>query len=170
MGRLKDNVLEQILSAITAMIKFMLEMDIAVTQKVSALLMIQTNQHFVNQLPLRRLKDNVLEQILSATMAMIKFMLEMDNAVTQKVSALLKIQTNQHFVSQPPMLRLKDNVLEQILSATTALIKFMLEMDNAVTQEVSALLTIQMNLHFVNQPPMLRLKDNVMEQILSATT
>merc|ERR1711902_383151 len=114
--------------------------------------------------------DNVLEQILSAITAMIKFMLEMDIAVTQKVSALLKIQTNQHFVNQPPMLRLKDNVLEQILSATTALIKFMLEMDNAVTQEVSALLKIQMNLHFVNQPPMLRLKDNVMEQILSATT
>merc|ERR1719422_856489 len=101
------------------------------------------NQHFVNQPPLLRLKDNVLEQILSATMAMIKFMLEMDIAVTQKVSALLKIQTNQHFANQPPLLRLKDNVLEQILSATMALIKFMLEMDIAVTQKVSALLKIQ---------------------------
>ena len=45
---------------------------------------------------------------------MIKFMLEMDIAVTQKVSALLKIQTNQHFANQPPLLRLKDNVLEQV--------------------------------------------------------
>merc|ERR1712029_11288 len=126
-------------------------MDNAVTQEVSALLKIQTNQHFVNQPPLRRLKDNVLEQILSAIMAMIKFMLEMDNAVTQEVSALLKIQMNLHFVNQPPMLRLKDNVMEQILSATMAMIKFMLEMDNAVTQEVSALLKIQMNQHFVNQ-------------------
>merc|ERR1712213_113730 len=137
----------------------MLEMDIAVTQKVSALLKIQTNQHFANQPPLLRLKDNVLEQILSATMAMIKFMLEMDIAVTQKVSALLKIQTNQHFVNQPPMLRLKDNVLEQILSATTALIKFMLEMDNAVTLEVSALLIIQMDQHFVNQHPFTNLSN-----------
>merc|ERR1719384_2769692 len=123
-------------------------MDIAVTQKVSALLKIQMNQHFVNQPPLLRLKDNVLEQILSATMAMIKFMLEMDIAVTQKVSALLKIQTNQHFANQPPLLRLKDNVLEQILSATMAMIKFMLEMDIAVTQKVSALLKIQTNQHF----------------------
>merc|ERR1712029_618137 len=144
-------------------------MDNAATQEVSALLKIQTNQRFVNQPPLLRLKDNVLEQILSATMAMIKFMLEMDNAVTQEVSALLKIQTNQHFVNQPLMLRLKDNVMEQILSATMAMIKFMLEMDNAVTREVSALLKIQMNQHFVSQPPLLRLKDNVMEQILSAT-
>merc|ERR1711884_903334 len=128
-------------------------MDNAVNQMMSALLKIQMNLHFVNQPPVLRLKDNVMEQILSATMAMIKFMLEMDNAVTQEVSALLKIQTNQHFVSQPPLLRLKDNVMEQILSATMAMIKSMLEMDNAVTQEVSALLKIQMSQHFVNQHP-----------------
>ena len=36
---------------------------------------------------------------------MIKFMLEVDLAVTQIVSAMLKIQMNQHFVRKPPLQR-----------------------------------------------------------------
>ena len=44
---------------------------------------------------------------------MIKFMLEVDLAVTQIVSAMLKIQMNQHFVRKPPQL-MKNNVLEQV--------------------------------------------------------
>merc|ERR1712018_83745 len=159
---LKNNVWEQILSAIMAMIKFMSEVDLAVTPIVSAMLKIQMNQHFVKKL----LKNNVLEQILSAIMAMIKFMLEVDLAVTHIVSAMLKIQMNPHFVKKPPLLRhlLKNNVWEQILSAIMAMIKFMSEVDLAVTPIVSAMLKIQMNQHFVKK----LLKNNVLEQILSA--
>merc|ERR1711944_207726 len=141
----------------------MLEVDLAVTQIVSAMLKIQMNQHFVRKPP-QLLRDNVLEQILSAIMAMIKFMLEVDLAVTQIVSAMLKIQMNQHFVKKPPLLRhlLKNNVWEQILSAIMAMIKFMSEVDLAVTPIVSAMLKIQMNQHFVKK----LLKNNVLEQIL----
>ena len=51
-------------------------------------------------------------------MAMIKFMLEVDLAVTQIVSAMLKIQMNQHFVRKPPQL-LKNNAMEQVKNYTS---------------------------------------------------